>query len=314
MIKRCFFWLLVFSSIVSTVRCGKWPQKPADIRNAMKVLAIGNSWTHDAFAYVPAVMSSLGVQDSFAIAMVTASGTHLQHHVEQFNDKSYEYCLCRFPDGPWQEEYDVSPSEALSRYDWDIVVLQQQSVAAGEWATYQPWLDRLVDSLHRYAPQCEIVWLMTPSRADQLESSDVLWSRICNNADLVMENTCISHVIPEGTAIQNARHSVLCDVADGNELFSGDNLHLQDGIPRLTAAFSVAQSLLHWHGIQYSILDCPLNPDEDFCYEWKIPHTHGETVLASQNYLRLARQCAAEAFDNPRELWTGERAGDFEKK
>lgn len=312
--KRCFLWLLFFSSIVSAARCSKLPEMTPDAGNAMKVLAIGNSWTHDAFAYVPAVMLSMGVQDSFAIAMLTASGTHLQQHVEHFNKKSYEFCVCKFPSGPWQENYYVSPSEVLSKYDWDIVVLQQQSVAASDWDSYQPWLDRLIDSVRTYAPQCEIVWMMTPSRADQEESSDVIWSRICHNADLVVENTSISRFIPEGTAIQNARHSVLRDVADGDELFSSDNLHLQDGLPRLTAAFSVAQSLLNWHGLPYSILVCPLNPDEDFCYEWRIPHTHGETVLASHYYLSLARQCAASAFENPHELWTGERAGDFEKK
>lgn len=178
-----------------------------------KIFCIGNSYADDSLRYLPDVLRGLG-QSGFIIANVYIGGCSLQRHWLNACDNANAYEYRKF-NKEWTNTQNVSLLSALKDEDWDVVVLQQQSANAGQWNTYTPYLQSMIEYVKTHCPNARIAFNMTwayptNSKCERFSEYDNSSEKMYNSIASVMarrieSNFDIDFVIPTGTAIQNAR-------------------------------------------------------------------------------------------------------------
>lgn len=121
-------------------------------KQQMKILAIGNSFSQDATAYLYDIAKAAEID--MKVVNLYIGGCSLERHWNNVlaDAKEYVYELNGHPTGK-----QVSIQEALQEERWDYVTLQQVSNLSGDYNTYQPYLKNLSGSVKKYAPQAEQV-------------------------------------------------------------------------------------------------------------------------------------------------------------
>lgn len=227
---RRLYFILILSLVVLV---------NANARGAVKLLAIGNSFSEDA---VENYLHDLAVADgqSIIIGNMYIPGCPLELHAynKQHDCRAYRYRKIE-ADGKMTQKDSMQLSKALINERWDYVSLQQASQLSGVYMSYQPYLHELVNYIHQLAPQAQVIFHQTWSYAqnstragfeyyghDQLK----MYHAIVSASRQAAKDEGIRIVIPVGTAIQNARTSGYGDTMNRD----GFHLHLIYG--RYTAA------------------------------------------------------------------------------
>lgn len=128
-------------------------------RAALKVLAIGNSFSQDAMAFLPALAKAGGKEIVATNALI--GGCSFERHVKHLRQaeagnpegKAYK----GIPDPVTGEKRDVSVVDLLTAQPWDVVTIQQWSQLSFKPETFQPFADELIAAIRKYAPTAEIV-------------------------------------------------------------------------------------------------------------------------------------------------------------
>ncbi len=118
----------------------------------MKILAIGNSFSQDATAYMDNISASCGRTDILA-ANLYIPGCPLTKHAENLktDELEYEYQI----GGKCQ--YKTSIHAALMSDDWDIITMQQVSGDSGLYDTFHPYIDELYAEVKRICPNAKVL-------------------------------------------------------------------------------------------------------------------------------------------------------------
>ena len=278
----------------------------ASTSKALKVLCIGNSYTCDAFAYVPFVMRNIAPQVKFKLGMLHKSASTLQMHYEENFDScgTYPFFYKYNGSGNWHCYLYYTIDQALASENWDFVIMQQGSTDVRDYSLYQPYLDSILVRLNdKITHPFKCGWMMIPAYPDGQEllngsTSDEMFADIAACADSVMTHTDMDFLIPCGTAIQNARTTILDQLGYFGHL-SYEGRHLQDGIPCLIEAYTVAQVLLGQLGVRASIDDDFLNVTESWLFDSDIPQVAGEPTGMTPTNRELAKYCAKMAINSP---------------
>ena len=128
-------------------------------RDAIKVLAIGNSFSSNAMADLPSLSKAGGKKLVRANAFI--GGCSLERHARHLKQaeagdpegKAYK----KNPDPITGDIQDRSLIDLLTAQPWDVVTLQQWSQLSYKPETFQPFADELIAAVHKYAPTAEIV-------------------------------------------------------------------------------------------------------------------------------------------------------------
>lgn len=118
----------------------------------MNILSIGNSFSQDAQRYLHRIAKSAGYElDSYNLYI---GGCPLSRHHELMitGEKAYEYETNGEPNS---QEF-VSLDEALTKFEWDIITVQQVSQEAPDFSTYEPYLTELVAYVRKCVPKAKI--------------------------------------------------------------------------------------------------------------------------------------------------------------
>ena len=131
------------------------------INDSLKILAIGNSFTDDATAYLPNLIECAKLA-RIKVAKIVLGGTSLEFHYNHAmkNDDVYDYYISEGGKS-FKNLGKSSFYEAICDDHWDIVILQQLSQLSGQHNTYQPYLDSLIMFVHQQLPKTIIGWQMT---------------------------------------------------------------------------------------------------------------------------------------------------------
>lgn len=118
----------------------------------MNILSIGNSFSRDAHTYFSRIAELEGEQ--ILAANLYIGGCSLEKHFRNMmgDKRIVELDIC----GHSGTGFVVSIKEALLANHWDVVTLQQQSSAAADYATYQPYLNELAACVRKYSPGSKI--------------------------------------------------------------------------------------------------------------------------------------------------------------
>ena len=191
-------------------------------KSEFNLLMIGNSFSDDTIQWVYEICNDLGIEVNLANLYI--GGCNVDTHYYNFINCSnaYEYRTYNTSAKAWQTTRAYSIDKALDDYEWDFVSLQQASGNSGQPSSYSN-LFSLIENILAYSPEVRMVWNLTWAYQQNSTHSDF---NKYNNDQLNMYNAIIDTVkevvlpieefeliIPNGTAIQNARTS-----------FVGDNL------------------------------------------------------------------------------------------
>lgn len=224
----------------------------ASAASSVNILAIGDSYTEDAVAYLPQMLREAGIA-TVKIATLTQKNTSLQQLVESAKSKEKGFILATSVEGGGFHYYprQVSLVEGLTSGDkWDYVVLQQQLELSDNYATYQPYLNELLSIVLQYHPESEIAWHLAwvygknaseGAFSDNTNGQTTRYNAILDAAHKVQAATGIMTIVPTGKVIQALREAKT-DTTDNDML--RDSKHLDLGAGRYAAACTWFETLV----------------------------------------------------------------------
>lgn len=272
-------------------------------KTKVRILAIGNSYSQHALAYVPFLLKNINPNLLIDIGLMYIGGSSLQQHLDNLNSGRESYMYYKFNSyaSSWTDGKPKSIQGALDEQEWDIVLLHQQSTASVDYTTYTPVND-IIDGICNYINYgVKFGWVLTPSSSKGASDSEILekQKKISINAQAVLDDTPCEFVIPVGTAIQKARTTELNALGDSGKLMA-DGIHLQEGLPCQIASYTVLLSILEILGdTTISILGDKTICSDEWIATKNIPGKNGTAVTTDKDGLLLAQKCAIYACKNP---------------
>ena len=215
--------------------------KDPSTENALKILAIGNSYSVDSMEYLWNICNSAGV--NVVLGNLNIGGASLDLHWSNISSAAENYVYSKNTNGAWTEQGNYNIQDGIADEDWDIITIQQASYASGLENTYT-YLANILNHLEEAKPseETKILWNMTWAYQGDYES-DAFASNYQSNQETMytsivttVQNTvatkeAIDGIIPTGTAIQNLRGHI-------GDTISRDGIHLGYDYGRYTAALT----------------------------------------------------------------------------
>lgn len=269
------------------------------IRNSIKILGIGNSFTRDAVSYVPYLLRELFPNIHIVIGIIYGGGYSLSDHLNAMtNDKKMVYDKYDNDTNRWTMQ-NATEKAIIQDEDWDIITLQQNSDNSNNYSTYQPFAGQLIKNIFNYAKSSvKMCWLMT--HVKPVENRDIFFENMVAAIKKVYEEEPIEYIFPCGLAIENARKTPLDGLGDyheGGHLIYSDGQHLQEGIPCLIEAYTFTLGVLKLIGRGYESVFCStLRVSDEWGVRNNIPERNGSCVGVDdeRNYM-IAQKCAIMA-------------------
>lgn len=175
---------------------------------AIRILAVGNSFSDDAFHYLHDIAAADGI-DLTAVNLYIG-GCNLETHWR--NVCSGEKAYARMENGVFTGRY-VSILETLEEGDWDYIMTQQASHDSGILDTYFPYLQYLVNCFRMVCPEATV--LLHETWAYERDSDHSAFSRYNRSQEEMYRKLracyrtgakrCLLPLIPSGVVIQEAR-------------------------------------------------------------------------------------------------------------
>ena len=201
---------------------GEEPEEPTPV----KVLTIGNSFSENASAYATAIASNQGYDLTFAYLKVSSCTLDLHWQYAQENSAVYKFELTdstgrhTFNDEDSTGVNGATIEEALEYTDWDIIVFQEGSTSAADYANYSH-LGDLIDYVQQYCPDAEImlheIWSWSSWAVDSFDRIESAYHRASE------EHGGLT-IIPTGRAFEFARTAL----GDRSLLNASDNQHANE--------------------------------------------------------------------------------------
>lgn len=206
---------------------------------AVRILAIGNSFSVDA---VEQNLYEIAAADGrlCEIGNLYIGGCSLERHVNNIRNDAKAYSYRKIDlDGVRTVHPDTSIREALCDGEWDFISVQQSSPLSGLYETYEASLPELLEYVRSFCPNAEIVFHQTWAYAQSSDHSgfatygndqQTMYAAIVDAVKRATAEYGIRRIVPSGTAIQNARGTVIGDT------LNRDGYHLDLTLGRYTAA------------------------------------------------------------------------------
>ena len=173
----------------------------------MKILSIGNSFSHDAQRYLHRLAKGDGTE--LKAVNLYIGGCPLRKHYLNMLDDNAAY---DFEFNGEKTGIKVSIRQALISDDWDYITLQQASPLSGQYETYSPYIEALAEYVKRYCPHAKILIHQTWAYEDGSEklmhrgyaSASEMLSAIRDCYSKAAEKIQASGIIPCGEAMMRA--------------------------------------------------------------------------------------------------------------
>lgn len=215
----------------------------------LRILGVGNSYTEDTYWQLYDVAKMLGFEHvEIYICMISACT--ITRHIFTIEQQAASYTLHVNTNGIWKTTKNVKLQDVAAIGGWDFVSMQELSSSAGDPISLGD-AARLGALLKSLCPDAELVWNMTWAYPNEYstpefislyhrDSTYMYKSIIQTTQDLIIPLSCVDRIIPNGTAIQNARETYL---GDSHTLLFRDKLHLSMYEGRTIAAMNTLATL-----------------------------------------------------------------------
>ena len=270
----------------------------------LSVLFVGNSFSLDEASYVPALLKEAFPDLKFRIGILYKSGGSLaDQYSYMVNNTSYDgYYEYNSDDSAWSNGSAVGVDSVVGTKKWDIVSFQQVSTSCNDYSSMQPYLNDLIDGYTaKNGKNVKFIFDLAHVRNQTSPATTAGFYAECVTAlNSVLNETAISDFIPNATAIENARTTVLKNVGTN---MTADGAHLQEGICCLVPAYSVFLTLMKYIGQEkFGVLGSQILPTAEWISAQNIPGQHGSSAGATTANRLLAAKCAIMAIKKPKEI------------
>lgn len=195
----------------------------------IKILAIGNSFSEDATAYLHSLAVHGGIECKTVNLYI--GGCSLERHWNNIcEDKAdYDYQLNGKSTGKL-----VSIHKALKEEKWDIVTMQQCSGYSGILDSYYPYIVNLSNYIRQHVP--EATQLIHQTWAYELDSAhehyafyhnsqEEMYEKLVKCYDTVAKELSLG-LIPSGEVVQKLRKIPPFDYRNGGKSLCRDGFHM----------------------------------------------------------------------------------------
>lgn len=310
--NSCFFFLFVlaFTSSCSAEDDDRFIDIIKDsitVENDhhFNILIIGDSFSRDAFTYVPFVMEDVCQDITLDMDILYIGGRALNYHYDYLSKDTPGFILDLYTSayGYWTSYPKVRGGDVIRSKEWDLIILQEGSNTTRSYAKTQPHVQNLSDYIHLIQENVEIAFMLSPAKPEGSSAlgeytSDEVWYMNVTTTKQLLDNNDVDCMIPCGTSIQNARQTSLDQYGYFGHL-SYDGNHLQEGLPCLIEAYTAAETLFKFFEIQKTIDSCNLIVTQAWVSSKKIPGQHGLVIEGDENDYSLCKKSALLAVDNP---------------
>ena len=195
----------------------------------MNILAIGNSFSRDATAYLHQLLADCGVENR--VVNLYIGGCPLERHWQNIeNDRAdYEYQV----NGQIIERR-VSIRQALEEGGWDVIITQQASHDSGWIESYEPFLGKMLDYIREKQPNARLMLQETwayasdsvhPKFVRYNHSQKEMFERLYN-AYHTMADRYKLPLIRSGELVQALRATEMFDEDIGRHAICRDGFHM----------------------------------------------------------------------------------------
>lgn len=229
----------------------KEEEKVIASRKSFKLLCVGNSFSDNALNYAYSILNAFGVQE-IVLGNLYIGGCDIETHVNNAATNSPSYTYRKNTTGAFKNTNGTKMSTALNDESWDYITLQQSSGKSGMINTYNAQIKALNEFVRQSQTNknLKVGWHMTWAYATNSNHSDFvnynnnqleMYQKIINCVqEKISSNDLFDFIIPNGTAIQNARTSYLKDT------FTSDGYHLED-LGEFIAGLSLVLTITNWN-------------------------------------------------------------------
>ena len=205
--------------------------------DTLRILAIGNSFTSDATAFLDALVKASGIDEGrICLYMVTEGGASFDTWIDNYRDE--KPLNLQHVAGKVRMAVKGTLAQLLNQ-QWEVIVVQQVSNLSYVWSSYA--------SLKQYV---ELITSSCPN-SNVCLAFQLLWSHTVLEMPYVLQGNIacykkmsqrygIDVIIPTGTAIQLARDTRLND----KDNMTRDNWHLNQGVASYIASCTWFEALL----------------------------------------------------------------------
>lgn len=309
-------WIFLFSLVLISTSCSaEGPDDPfyneereQNVTKVFNILAIGDSFSRDAFSYAPSVIENICPNLAVNMKILYIGGKALQYHISYLENNKF-FTLDRYDpySGKWSTDYNcIIGEDVICERTWDLVILQEGSNTIRSYEKTQSHVTQLRDYIRQRQPFAKIAFMLSPSKPDGSPAlgeltSDQAWEMNTATTSTLLDNNEVDAIIPCGTAIQNARRTDIDKYGDfGHLSYDGD--HLQEGLPCLIEAYVTAQFFFNLYGINASISTCSIDTSQQWVDSKHIPGKHGSAINGTPEEYLICKQCALAAIEHPFDL------------
>lgn len=210
-------------------------------KKAVRILAIGNSFSQDAVEqYLWELFDAAGI--NAVIGNLYHGGCSLQMHWNYLPGRALEYSYRKVENGVKNQYDSVSGDRGIKDEMWDYISFQQGAGLYGNYASFFPYLENVIDYCRKNAPNANFktiyhaTWAAaknsTNSHFINYFNSDQMYMYTATN-DVLKQIDDVFHfdVIANSIdGVQNGRTSYLGDT------FNRDGWHLNNTYGRYTAS------------------------------------------------------------------------------
>ncbi|MBQ4268504.1 MAG: DUF4886 domain-containing protein [Clostridia bacterium] len=126
--------------------------------DTLKILALGNSFSQDATAYLQKICKDVYVRNLYI------GGCSLERHADNLAEQTPAY---DFEENGVAVLHGVSANEMIASERWDFITVQQASVWSGVKESYEPHLSFVLEKLRILCPAAKIVFHQTWAYAEE---------------------------------------------------------------------------------------------------------------------------------------------------
>lgn len=196
-------------------------------RDTISVLAIGNSFAQDAlYDFFFDICKNLNTDVAVGVLHIPSASLDMHLHNAITDSAAYDFRVQNI-DGSLYINPHCPISKAMKHTNWDYVTLQQVSIHSGIYETYNQSLPDLFDFVKSHTKdEVKIGWHQTWAYdkehipIEYNNEQEYMYECIMQASLQVMKDYDFDFIVPCGTAIQNARTSIIGDNLnrDGNHL------------------------------------------------------------------------------------------------
>lgn len=300
--RQVLLFTIIINLITSSCCKSVFENEQLIVSPHISICVLGNSYSNDSFCYVPFILKKYGITCS--IHIYSRPNGSLQNLYTEWSDANksvtHYYTDTRI-DKKWRKTTGMSAKDILTIERWDIVSIQQYSKQVKKESLYTPYLDNILDSIATICTYpTKIAWFMAYNRANDNNAIDNLKAQ-----KVVVEEHDFNIVFPVATTLFNCQtNDGLAQIGDSEygKLYSADNIHLQDGLPRYAASLTIIEALLREYAPDYSVLGDNTRPYQRWIMEIGGISPRGESVGINEYNCYLVQQAAIKANNNPFEI------------